>query len=201
MKMPPLVSIITPTTHDRALFNERMYRIVESQDYPNIEHVVSFDQSKVLGAKMNDMIASCRGEIIVNIDSDDWYASDWVSRMVDLLMRSGADVAGLKKAYFYKEPELWSYTYPSYDKCLFGATMCHTRAFWERNPYQTKMVGYDVDFTQKNCNIAVSDYINGFVATVHVDNTSPKNMTGERWVKERATIEMVAPNISTQKPM
>jgi len=191
MRTLPLVSIITPTTHDRAWFNERMYRIVASQDYPNIEHVVSYDQSKVLGAKMNDMIASCKGDIIVNIDSDDLYASDWVSRMVSLLLETGADVAGLKRAYFYKEPEVWTYTYPAHDKCLFGATMAHTKAFWERNPYMTKQVGYDVDFTQKNCTIAVSDYTQGFVATVHAGNVSPKNMTGERWKRVDDVVELI----------
>lgn len=201
MRMRPLVSIITPTTHNRALFNERIVQIVAGQDYPHIEHVMSYSDEPNTGKKRNGMIASCSGDVIVNMDSDDWYASDWVSQMVDLLMRSGADVVGLKKAYFYKEPELWSYTYPLNDLYLFGATMCYTRSFWERSPYKTLRVGEDNEFTQKGCKIAVSDYINGFVATVHVDNTSPKNMTGDRWAKERATIEMVAPNFSTQKPM
>jgi glycosyltransferase involved in cell wall biosynthesis len=181
MKMLPLVSIITPTTTDRAVFNERMYRIVAAQDYSHVEHIVSFDQSKVLGAKMNDMIAQARGSIIVNIDSDDLYAPDWVSRMVKLITSTQADVCGLKRAYFWREPEMWTYTYPQHDAYLFGATMCHTRAFWERNPYKTIQVGYDNEFTQKDCKVAVSDYTDGFVATVHASNTSPKNMTGERW--------------------
>lgn len=181
MRMPPLVSIITPTTEDRAVFNERIMRIVEAQTYPIIEHIVSFDQSKILGEKMNDMIDACNGDIIVNMDSDDLYAPDWVEHMVKLLQTTGADVAGLKKGYFWREPELLTYTYPSHDKYMFGATMAHTKAFWERNRYKALQVGYDNEFTQKDCKIAISDYSKGFVATIHKSNTSPKNTTGDRW--------------------
>lgn len=191
MRTLPLVSIITPTTHDRAWFNERIKRIVAAQDYPNIEHIISCEDTPHIGAKRNSMITSCRGSIIVNMDSDDLYASDWVSRMVSLLLSSHADVVGLKRAYFYKEPEMWTYTYPEHDKYLFGATMCYKRQFWERSPYRPIRIGEDNEFTQKDCVIAVSDYIQGFVATVHADNTSPKNMTGERWKQVDDVVELV----------
>lgn len=36
------VSIITPTTADRAEFNERIKRIAKAQDYPNIEHILCY---------------------------------------------------------------------------------------------------------------------------------------------------------------
>lgn len=180
----PLVSIITPTTHDREHFNERIRRVVADQDYPNIEHVMCYDNSRVLGQKMNDMIARAKGDIIVNMDSDDIFAPDWTKNIVQHLLDTGADVVGLKKAYFYNEEkgQMWSYTYPDRDTFLHGGTMAHTRDYWLRNPYLSQRVGYDVAFVSNSyVKSRPFDYSDGFIATVHTGNTSPKNTTGSRW--------------------
>jgi len=59
--------------------------------------------------------------------------------------------------------------------------MCHTRAYWERNPYRHMQVGYDVFFTMHKCKVATLDYKDGFVATIHEGNTSFKRTNGEQW--------------------
>lgn len=200
MMIKPLVTIITPTTHDRLAFNIRCREVVKTQDYKNIEWLVSYKQYPTLGEKMNAMCNDASGELIVNIDSDDLYAPDWVSRCVALWQETQADVIGLKIGYFYREPEMFTYTYPQSDKCLFGATMCHTKEFWQRNKYNHKQVGYDVDFTQKNCNVAVLDYSEGFIATVHKGNVSPKNISGDRWAKVE-NIPTSVHNLLTRFPL
>jgi len=180
----PLVTVLTPTTSDRFHFNTRIREIVSMQDYPFIEHIIEMDNSLPLGEKINRMIAGSKGSIIINLDSDDFFAPDWISKSVDCLLKNKADVIGLKKAYFYSpsKNELYTYTYPDNDKYLFGGTMCHTREYWERNKYRPVMVGYDNWFTHDApCNIAILDYTDGFIATIHADNVSPKNTTGDRW--------------------
>lgn len=179
----PLVTIITPTTYDRAAFNERCLAIVAAQTYRNIEHIMMYEQFPTLGQKMNECIKLAKGSIIVNMDSDDYYAPDWVGRCVALMLRTKVDVAGLKCGYFKRGEELLTYTYPDNTPHFLGATMCHTKEFWERNPYRHMQVGYDVMFTQTKCNTATIPYTDGFVATIHDANTSPKNTTGERWAK------------------
>ena len=176
-----MVSIITPTTHDRAEFNERCKRIVSAQTYPNIEHIMLYEQFNTLGEKMNECIKRAKGGIIVNMDSDDIYAPDWTERIVHYLQTSGADVVGLKHGYFDRSGQLLSYTYPIHTTALLGATMAHTKQFWERRKYNPKNVGYDVDFTVKDCKVAVFDYSDGFIATIHSGNVSPKNTTGTSW--------------------
>lgn len=183
MTIKPLVTVITPTTHDRAAFNQRCHEVVRAQDYPNIEHLVSYRQFPSLGEKMNYMCGLANGNIIVNIDSDDLFAPDWVSRCAETI--ADYDVIGLKKAYFHNPTtgELFAYTYPDSCNNLHGGTMCHTKAFWQRNPYKHMQVGYDVEFTKMNCKTATLDYTDGFIATIHSGNVSPKNTTGERWQK------------------
>ena len=48
-RMPPLVSIITPT-YNSAKYLEELLRSVKAQDYPAIEHIVIDDGSKDDGA-------------------------------------------------------------------------------------------------------------------------------------------------------
>lgn len=179
--MRPLVSVITPTTHDRAAFNERMLKVFAAQDYPNKEHLVSYEDV-TLGQKMNKLCAAASGEIILNIDSDDTFAPDWITKSVDALLQSKADIVGLKKAYFYDYGNdfTYAYTYPPDTKNIHGGTMCHTKEYWRRNPYISLMVGYDHIFCNK-ANTFDIGYSDGFIATIHKGNVSPKNTTGERW--------------------
>jgi hypothetical protein len=105
--------------------------------------------------------------------------------------QSRCDVAGLRKGYFWRNPELLTYTYPDTENVLLGATMCHTKEYWQRNAYKHVQVGYDVQFTSGNCNVGDLKYTDGFIATIHSGNVSPKNTTGERW----ATVENIPTSV------
>jgi cellulose synthase/poly-beta-1,6-N-acetylglucosamine synthase-like glycosyltransferase len=188
--MFPLVSVITPTTHDRAHFNERISRIFRAQDYQNKEILFDYGKGNV-GAKRNKLCSLANGEIILNFDSDDWYAPDWISKSVAALLRFDCDMVGLSTAYFHSPTlnKTWQYVYPENEN-LHGATLCYRKSFWEKNNYLNMQVGEDSQFVRK-AKFMSHGYVDGFISTVHEGNTSPKNISGERWV----LVDMLIPEL------
>lgn len=176
----PLVSIITPTTASRSAYLERLFALIRLQDYPNIEHVIEYGDGTT-GAKRNVCCERARGSIIVTMDDDDSYAPDWISKSVNALLSSRADIVGLSSALFQYGQELWRYDYPTHEN-IHGATMCYKREYWEQHKFANIQVGEDTTFT-KGAKLFSHGYIEGFTATIHDSNTSPKNLSGDRWVQ------------------
>lgn len=176
----PLVTVITPTTHDRTEFNTRIRDIVRSQDYPNIEH--SFDYGGgTIGEKRNRLCEIANGTIILHMDSDDFYTPQWVSESVEALASSGADIVGLSSAKFHDEVtnKVWVYDYPLHSN-LHGATLCYYKSFWEQHKFTNNQIGEDSMFTSRQ-KLFSHGYIDGFTATIHAGNTCQKNTSGDRW--------------------
>jgi hypothetical protein len=173
------VSIVTPTTHDRAIFNERIASIGRSQDYPHIaEHLFDYSDS-VIGTKRNNLANTAIGDIIVHMDSDDYYAYDWVSKCVQELQQSPtADIVGLSQFYATGG---YKYVGSNSSKIVWGATMAYRKTFWERNKFADMHIGEDYMFCKK-ANTYINPYIDGFLATIHSGNTSPKNTQNSAWI-------------------
>lgn len=173
------VSIVTPTTYDRAIFNERIANIGKSQDYPNIvEHLFDYSDN-IIGTKRNNLADNAIGDIIVHMDSDDYYAYDWVSKCVhELQQNPTADIVGLSQFYATGG---FKYVGSNNSKTVWGATMAYRKTFWKSNNFKDIQVGEDYMFCKK-ANVIINPYINGFLATIHSGNTSPKNTTNSAWV-------------------
>jgi len=182
-----LVTVITPTTIDRERFNERIRSIVALQDYPHIEHLFDYDDGNI-GTKRNRLCERANGGIIVHLDSDDIYAPDWVSRSVSALMASGKQVVGLSAFYLSDGSKTWKYTYP-HDENIVGGTFCYYKSYWDRRRFLSMQVGEDNEFV-RGVDFGVHGYIDGFLATIHAGNTSPKAVEAcERYEEvEKVTI-------------
>lgn len=176
------VSIITPTTEDRAEFNERCIEQVANQDYPNIiEHLFDYSSFRI-GRKLNNLCNQALGEIIIRFDSDDIYTPDWVSRSVHELITSPYVITGLREGYFISDDRIYQNIYPKGSQpCLLGGTFCFYRKVWERVKFNThKPHGEDSifcdDIAKAGMLVGEHDYIEGFLATVHKGNTSVKRL-------------------------
>lgn len=176
------VSIITPTTYDREAFNRRIEDIGQKQDYPNIiEHLFDYSSFRI-GRKLNNLCNQALGEIIIRVDSDDIYSSDWVSRSVEALITSPYVITGLREGYFISGDRIYKNIYPKGSQpCLLGGTMAFYRKTWERVKFNTnKPHGEDVifcdDIAKAGMLVGEHDYIEGFLATVHEGNTSVKRL-------------------------
>lgn len=170
--MNPLVSIITPITQDRRRFLPALLEMIDIQDYNQIEHILVWDEGNV-GYKRNLGCERANGEIIIHFDSDDQYSSEWISRSVEFLISSKADITGLSSAYFLRPPdELRKYEWNGVKrKYVCGATMCYHKSFWKEHPFRELVKGEDTQFCNTG-NVIAHNYIDGFMAIIHESNTS-----------------------------
>jgi len=216
----PLVSCIMPTAN-REKFIPLAIDYFLQQDYQNLELVIIDDGIQsvsalipnnpkiryfytppigTIGVKRNYACQKANGEIIVHWDDDDWYAPDWVSKQVDALLSTGADITGLNKVIFYS-PSLekrWMYADTDQEKpWLCGATMAYRKSFWQSYPFIDIQVGEDYDFVwNSKAKTFALDYFNGFVAILHPHNTSIKPVENPKhkknpigWVEPKAQHE------------
>lgn len=173
------VSIITPTTPDRDSYNTKIIQVAQSQTYPVHEHLFDFG-SGMIGTKRNRLCRAATGDIIVHFDSDDYYAPDWVARIVQTMQQYPEyDIYGLKDLYYSTG---YKYTGGRPNGIVWGATMAYRREFWKRHIFSDVQIGEDSLFCQ-NARVMSMTYIDGFLAGMHDGNTSKKNISGERWSK------------------
>lgn len=147
---------------------------------------IRLDTRMPLGSKRNLACEAADADVIVHWDDDDWMAPGWIDAQVRALLDADADVAGLNQLYFYApvERRAWRYVYPAHGKpWVHGATLCYTRAFWQRNPFPPITVGEDLRFLWNGGahRIVAHDGSELFVAYVHPGNTSPKRFISTRW--------------------
>lgn len=185
--MHPLVTIITPTTRDRGFFNKRIAQIAHSQTYPNIEHLWNYDNLPI-GTKRNNIIQQAKGDIILHMDSDDWYQNDWVARSVNALIHGECDITGLQNGYFYRGDEKWLYTYcGNRSAFVLGATMCYWRSYALSHKFRNISTGEDSHFLFDNTPIIKPHtYIDGFGASIHGGNTCSNISNSPSWQRVKA---------------
>lgn len=178
----PSVTVITPSTHDRDAFNQRVISQVQNQDYPNIiEHLFDYDNLPI-GSKRNRLCEAASGDIIVTMDSDDVYATDWVSKSVESLRTSGANVTGLFSCYFYDGKVMRKYQQQTVingkpvKQTLVGATLCYWRDTWLGCNFKPVNEGEEHNFVANAGKIYCHDYIDGFCAILHGGNTSSQTV-------------------------
>lgn len=171
-----LVTVITPTTLDREQFNESIIQQFNAQDYPNKEHLFS-TSDLTIGDKRNMLCSLAKGRIIIHMDSDDIYAPDWITKSVNALINSGAQLTGLSTAKFTDGTNNWQYIYKSPQPYILGATMCYYKSMWEQNKFKDINVGEDAMFCANAGLILPHDYIDGFTATIHPGNTAKKSLS------------------------
>lgn len=198
-KTIPLVSCIMPTAN-RAKYVPFAIRYFLEQDYPKKELIIVDDgkdsieyllpknpniqyfYSKPLGTigvKRNYACRQAKGEIIMHWDDDDWHAPDWISKQVNYLTTSGANVCGIEHVHFYSpvRDTFWLGTALNRKRALWlnGATFAYWKSFWELNPFQDLQTAEDDNFLRSpGAKIYAHDYIDGFVALLHPHNTTVK---------------------------
>lgn len=175
-----------------------------AQDYPNTELIIIDDGKEsiaallpddsrikyfyveplgTIGAKRNYACNKANGEIIMHWDDDDWYAADWISKQVGFLLSSGADISGIEHTHFFSPvtDTLWTGTAmnrnnPSNpDQWLNGATLAYWKSFWFTHPFKDLQTGEDDNFIRSSgAKVFAHEYIDGFVAVLHPNNTTVK---------------------------
>jgi len=144
-----------------------------------------------IGKKRNYACERSSGEIIMHWDDDDWYAPNWMSKQIKFLESSGADICGLNKITFYSPlvQKFWSYANPDPEKpWVAGATLAYYKSFWEKHPFKDIQIGEDYDFVwNSGAKIFAHDFYDGYIATLHANNTTLKPFEDPRHKKKSAS--------------
>ena len=201
-----LISCIMPTA-DRRRFVPGAIRCFLAQNYVEKELVIVDDGAdsvadlvpddpriryfrtesrRPVGAKRNFACREARGEVVVHWDDDDWSAPWRLSYQIEKLREAGADICGLNRVWFYapKEKKAWEYSYRTgHRPWVYGASLCYTRAFWEKHPFSEIRVGEDTRFVWADAKTRVQALADSrfLVALIHEANTSRKRTADSRY--------------------
>ena len=199
----PLVSCIMPTAN-RQKYIPLAIQYFLNQDYPNKELIIVDDGKEsikpllpederirhfytekfsTIGAKRNFACQQAKGEIIIHMDDDDYFAKDWVTKQVTFLIENQVDICGIEHVHFFSPitDTLWLGTAanrnnPSGEpQWLNGATLAYWKSFWQQHPFEDKQTGEDDTFVKKTgARVFAHDYIDGCVVILHQHNTTTK---------------------------
>jgi glycosyltransferase involved in cell wall biosynthesis len=105
---------------------------------------------------------------------------------VDELLRSGADICGVRDLLHYvpMAGQAWLYSYPADMRgWLAGPTLLYRRSAWAARPFPEIQIGEDTRFvwqTDPDRLHAVDDS-SFYIAVIHDRNTAAKNLGDPRW--------------------
>ena len=209
----PLASCIMPTA-DRPAFVPQAIACFLAQDFAcrelivldngrtPIAHLLPQADPRVhyqhigpgykLGALRNRACELARGEFIVHWDDDDWYAADRITRQVNCLQQTGAELCGSSHIHFLhaSAPLAWLYAARGPRPWIAGSTLAYRRTLWERRPFDAVQVGEDSLFVAALPQDRVVDLVDPglCIAAVHAGNTSPKSPMGMEWQPQDAAL-------------
>jgi glycosyltransferase involved in cell wall biosynthesis len=208
MLSDPLVSCLMPT-HGRRRFVPLAVHYFLRQSYPERELVVvddgpepvrdllpddprirylRLDRRLSIGEKRNRAAEAARGALLAHWDDDDWSGPDRLSRQVNRLLASGADLCGLDRPLFYDPggARAWRYRYAGRRAWAAGGTWLYRRSLWEERPFDAVDDGEDTRFVWRLAPERVLPLGDApwFVALVHAESTSRKRLSGPHWRPE-----------------
>lgn len=139
----------------------------------SVQHIV-IDGDGSIGWKLNQAIRSTNADIYVRFDDDDLYENDYVVKCVEAL--ENCELTGLSSAYFTDSNKAWLYAYKGGQPYVIGSGSAFKRSYWERNNYRENVTtGEDLYFCGNGI-IKPHNYLQGFVALIHGDNTASNRM-------------------------
>ncbi|MDB5145993.1 MAG: glycosyltransferase, partial [Mucilaginibacter sp.] len=155
---------------------------------PDIENIRYYylDNKITLGAKLNMACDYAQGNILINWDDDDWYASRRITYQVKALKNNGTDVCGINNLLYYdlRNHNAHNYIYPANQRVwLLGSSLCYTRSLWDNNRFADINVGMDAYFVWGTTADKVTVLPDSSIAVhmIHDNNVSPKNTEGAWW--------------------
>ena len=201
----PTVSLCTPTKN-RQHFLPLTERWILEQDYPKekIEWIIvddsdnTFEQYEpqkdlqgikvnyhkltkptALGRKRNIINSLATGDILLNIDDDDYYFPERISHAVDSLMETDSNYFAASKLlliYFLDDDSLWI-SNPGRNICCAGSFAYKkeliARTFYDNHSTCSEEESFTNNFTEKITNL---DENKTMICIAHNGNTSDKHL-------------------------
>jgi hypothetical protein len=144
--------------------------------------LVHLAESRSIGEKRNFGCERASGDIICHFDDDDFSGPERVASQVETLLRNPSrSVVGFHSMRFTDGERWWKYI--GTRNYALGTSLCYRREWWQVNKFPALMVGEDNAFVANahaRGQLVTEDAGELMYATVHANNTSPRNM-GSNW--------------------
>jgi glycosyltransferase involved in cell wall biosynthesis len=140
------------------------------------------EAARDIGSVRNIGCEHARGSVIAHWDDDDFSAPGRISDQVERLSSSGRAVTGYRSMRFTDSRRWWLYAGGA-DYAL-GTSLCYRRDWWAKHPFLPLQVGEDNAFVRTARTLGelvVADAGALMYATIHQNNTSPRNLRGKAW--------------------
>jgi hypothetical protein len=197
MNATQLITVVTPTA-DRPEWLKRAIICHRSQSHNPKEMLILDDgrepckeiipisagihywfssRKMTIGEKLNWLCERANGETIIRFDDDDWSSPYRIASQLIDLDEHCAGLVGYDTYYYYDTHarEAFQYCHPRPRRYAGGPTQCFRKSFWRDNPFPTKNIGEDTEFSNaarvqgKLWSCAGGDML---VARVHGKNVS-----------------------------
>jgi hypothetical protein len=175
------VAILTPTIDSRQHFLERCKKIVQDQDYHNIEHRI-ITGSETIGTKLNHAVFNSDADLFIRFDDDDIYAHDYVSRMVQHMTSTECELSGVSKFNIYQPltGKIWDFNWNGTQPYVNGSGMAFWRSSWDKHKFWDISRGEDQAFVHSfvvNADrVKAMPYDNAMILVIHGSNTDSHRM-------------------------
>lgn len=226
MKKLPLVSILTPT-FNRRKFIPQYLRNIRRQDYKGpIEILIADDgedkvddlipkntifryikmtEKKPIGYKRNLLCSEAKGDILINMDDDDFYPARRISHAIEKLNKKEAYIAGCSRNYLYDNNRGITQFGPIRDYYAVAGTFAFYSEYLEKNKFNDNAeIGEELDFTHHFTNPLIQlDPINTILVMCHSRNTHNKDSLPKEetklilsdFIKDKIDYEFYATNL------
>jgi glycosyltransferase involved in cell wall biosynthesis len=205
MSSMPLVTCIMPTCNRREWIERSIHSFL-TQDYLNRELLIvddgtdaisdllppdsriryhRLDRRLTIGAKRNLACELAGGDLIAHWDDDDWYPAWRLSRQVEFIEQTLADICGSSELYYVDRVRnsAFRYAYSNGRPWVAGNTLLFRKSFWEGHRFPDVQIGEDAKFVWSANAQSVADLKEPglCIASIHPGNTSPKLVHGAWW--------------------
>ena len=164
-QLTPLVSCVMPT-YNRRRFIPQALRCFANRTYRNAELIVVDDSERSVrslcegvegvrylrvmvstaGAKLNLGFEAARGEIVQNIDDDDYYGPRFIESSVKRLLGKDRERTLVTRCCFLTLVRSDGVLRHSGEGWKAGGALCVYRDMWRRIPFNEVDLGYDSQF-------------------------------------------------------
>lgn len=135
-----------------------------------------------IGAARNIGCAHASGQVVVHWDDDDYSAPGRIADQVARLNATGKAVTGYRSMRFTDGDRWWLYR--GAVNYALGTSLCYRLDWWRDNKFPPEQVGEDNAFVSRARlagQLAVVDAGELMHASIHKDNTCPRDVSKKAW--------------------
>ncbi len=163
------------TRIEKELNRKEINRLIESNKDLKIRYIYPYLLWNI-GSLRNIGNRSCRGDIIVCMDDDDYYPKDRVSHCIERLLDSDLDIAGCSNMYMYDYNYEKLYKFDKFENHSTNNCMAFKREYLKDHRHDINLsygeeCSFTNNFTEK---MAELDPKKCIIASSHMSNTFDK---------------------------